>query len=454
MAKKGKGILFGAMSLGAGAVIAKLLGAVYRIPLTNLLGGIGLGLYQMVFPVYALLLDFSGAGVPNALAKVISEAQDKDKYKRAYEYLTSAVKFLAFIGAILATILFVLAKPLAKAQGNQDAYLGYVFLSPAIIFVAILSCFRGYFQGLVKMTPTAVSQIVEQFFKTAFGLALVYTLRSNVRWAVAGATLALTISEFFAVLYIYLVYRRNKRKLSFNFQLDKTERNEKVRKILKITIPITLVGIMLPLSQVIDSFMILNILGSYRKDATSLYGLLSGVVATVIGLPVSVCYGISTVAVPAVSGSKTVTEKDRNGAKTLGLTLAVSLPCAVLCYFLAPFIINLLFRSLGEVEKSTAINLLRVCSPCIVFLSFLQTGNAVLIGKGKPYMPVLSLAVGVLIKETLNFTLLKIPSINIYGGAIALIACYFTICLINLISTLSFKVDYESKIAYPKGYAN
>ena len=89
-----------------------------------------------------------------------------------------------------------------------------------------------------------------------------------------------------------------------------------------------------------------------------------------------------------------------------------------------------------------------------MFLSFLQTGNAVLIGKGKPYMPVISLAFGVLIKETLNFTLLKIPSINIYGGAIALIACYFTICLINLISTLSFKVNYESKIAYPKGYAN
>ena len=453
MARKGNKILFGAMSLGLGSVIAKLLGAVYRVPLTNLLGGTGLGLYQMVFPVYAVLLDFSGAGVPNALAKLISEGDEHDRYNRGYVYLWSAVKLFVIIGLIFSFLMFVFAKPISSAQGNQNAYLGYIFLSPAIVLVAILSCFRGYFQGLMKMTPTAISQIVEQFFKTAFGLALVYTLRKNLSWAVGGATLAITISEFFALMYLYVVYKRNKNKFEFKFEIGKSYFKENVKKILKITFPITLVGIMIPLSQVIDSFLVLNILGGYRTDATALYGLLSGVVATVIGLPVSVCYGIATVAVPTVSGAKTVVEKDKNGAKTLIYTLMVSLPLAVLCYIFAPFIIKLLFRGLSGVEKITAINLLRVCSPCIVFLAFLQTGNAVLIGKGKPYLSVFSLSIGVLVKEFLNFQLLKIPKLNIYGGAIALIACYFTVCLINLISTLSFKVKYDNENACRRQYA-
>ncbi|MBR2449559.1 MAG: polysaccharide biosynthesis protein [Clostridia bacterium] len=448
-----KSITRGAVSLGIGAFISKILGAIYRIPLTNILGGLGLGLYQMVFPVYALLLDFSGAGVPSALSKIIAQ-NGEDKEKRAYEYLSSSIRLLSILGAIGALLMFVLAKPLATMQGNPDAYLGYVFLSPAVFAVSLISCFRGYFQGLLNMTPTAISQVVEQIIKLLFGLILARLFLPDIPKAVAGATFAISVSEFIALAVLFFTYKRRKNVNSLNLIFDRFEHRTRVKRILKTTVPITLVGILIPFSQVIDSFLIVNIIGAYRADATALYGLLGGVAMTVVNLPVSICYGVATVAIPTVSAAKTEAEKNKNTLKTLFLTLAVAVPCAIFCFFFAPFIVNLLFRSLSQVEKTVAVNLLKTASPCVALLSLLQTSNGALIGKGKLYFPVLSLLIGIIVKTVLNLILLKIPSVNIYGGAIALNACYFTSCLINLIMIFNVKVRNGSLHACRREYAS
>ena len=448
-----KSITRGAVSLGIGAFISKILGAIYRIPLTNILGGLGLGLYQMVFPVYALLLDFSGAGVPSALSKIIAQ-NGEDKEKRAYEYLSSSIRLLSILGAIGALLMFVLAKPLATMQGNPDAYLGYVFLSPAVFAVSLISCFRGYFQGLLNMTPTAISQVVEQIIKLLFGLILARLFLPDIPKAVAGATFAISVSEFIALSVLFFTYKRRKNVNSLNLIFDRFEHRTRVKRILKTTVPITLVGILIPFSQVIDSFLMVNIIGAYRADATALYGLLGGVAMTVVNLPVSICYGVATVAIPTVSAAKTEAEKNKNTLKTLFLTLAVAVPCAIFCFFFAPFIVNLLFRSLSQVEKTVAVNLLKTASPCVALLSLLQTSNGALIGKGKLYFPVLSLLIGIIVKTALNLILLKIPSVNIYGGAIALNACYFTSCLINLIMIFNVKVRNGSSRACRREYAS
>ncbi len=452
--KGDKKIIGGALSLGLGAFIAKLLGAIYRVPLTNILGSTGLGLYQMVFPVYTVLLDFSGAGVPSALSKLIASGKEEDKFNRGNAYLNGSLKLFLWFGLAFSLLLFIFARPLARLQGDENAYLGYVFLSPAVLLVSLISCFRGYFQGLMDMKPTAISQVVEQIVKLALGLLLVYLFMPNLAWAVAGATFAITISELIALLYLFVSYKNFKKKNSLKIAFDRQNFKSLAKSIIKLTVPITIVGILLPLSHVIDSFLVLNILGAYENNATSLYGLLSGVVATVIGLPVAVCYGVATVAIPSVSNGKNQSEQNKRAIKTILLTLAVGLPATLFCLAFAPFIIRLLFNGLAFNEKAIAINLLRVSSPCILLLSLLQTCNAVLIGKGKPYLPVISLGIGVLVKEILNFILLKMPKLNIYGGAIAIIACYFTVCLINLIMIFKFKVSNESKRACRRQYAN
>ncbi len=448
-----KKIVSGAFLLGTGAFVAKLLGALYRVPLTYLLGGEGLGLYQMVFPVYTVLLDFSGAGVPNALSRLISSSLDGEKDYYAKAYLNAGIKLFLWFGLAFSFVMFLFARPIAGLQGNVGAYLGYTFLSPAVLLVSLISCFRGYFQGQMDMKPTAISQVTEQLVKLTLGLLFVKLSLPNIELAVAGATGAITLSELVALGYLYATYLRYKRKNPLKIELDSVKLKELKKRVIKLTVPITIVGILIPFSQVIDSFLVLNILGKYLQNATSLYGLLSGVVATVIGLPVAVCYGVATVAVPAVSRGKNESEQDKNAKKTLLLTLAVALPATIFCYFFAPFIIRLLFSRLEGEEKSTAINLLRLSSPSVLLLSLLQTSNAVLIGKGKPYKSVISLAIGVTVKEILNLILLNVPKLNIYGGAIAIIACYFTVCLVNLFMIFSFKGNYASKRAYRRQYA-
>lgn len=447
-------IIGGATALGIGAFVSKLLGALYRIPLTNMLGSSGLGLYQMVFPVYCLLLDFSGAGVPNAMAKLIAETDKNEKQNKAFNYLKSSIILLFCFGIIGTLFMSLFSGTISRFQGNQDAKLAYLFLSPSVLLVCLISCYRGYFQGFMDMKPTAISQIIEQVIKLILGLILVGIFSFNLVLAVSGATLAISVSEVVALIYLIVVYKKRKVKVENSFIERKNHFGYHAKKIIKTTIPITLVGIILPISHVVDTFLTVNIIGQYRTDATALFGLFSGAVMTVINLPVSICYGLSAVSIPAVSSSKDEEEKDRKAKNVVLLTTVISFAFFVGCFIFAPIIINILFRSLSNEEKRLAVNLLRFTSPCILLLSLVQTLNSVLIAKGRTYIPLASLSVGVAVKILLCVVLFKRPEINIYGSAIALIACYFIVCLINLIVVFKFKVRNANACNYNRQYAN
>lgn len=427
-----KKILSGALILGIGAFLSKLLGAIYRIPLTRVIGGTGLGLYQMIFPVYALLLDLSGAGVPNAVAKLISSYKGEDKEVYARKILKSSLIFFSFLGAVLSLFTGIFSNIIATAQGNSDAAFSYVCISPSIFIVCIICCFRGYFQGYMNMVHTAVSQIVEQTVKLVFGLLLAFAFLPDIKKSVGGAALAITLSELFALLYFIVVFAfRNRKTPHLKIKFYQSEFPSFLKNIFIYAIPIALTGILIPLSKVFDSFLIVNILSEYSNNATGLFGLFSGVALTIVGLPVAVCYGIATVAVPAVSSESS--DKSSSGKKTLLLTVAISVPCALICAIFSPFIVDILYGYLPSEEKIVSVNLLRLTSPCIVLLSFLQTENAVLVGKGKPKAPILSMSVGIVVKTLLEVLLLFNSKIGIYGAAIALIACYFVADLINLL---------------------
>ena len=456
--KNNNKILSSAIILGAGTFLAKILGAIFRIPLTALIGAEGIGIYQLVFPLYTVLLDFSGAGAPTALARIISSTKSEDKIGFAKYYLKTSLKSLSIIGFVFSLLMALLSFPLAKLQGNYNAYLSYIALSPAVVFVCLISSFRGYFQGLMEMKPTAISQILEQVVKLIFGLFFAKLFMPNVKLAVAGAVFAVTLSEVITFIFLYILYKKSQKKccliICFNKAIDSTEAKSRTKNFFKVLIPISIIGICLPFSHLIDSFIIVNILSKKFINATSLYGLLAGVVCTIINLPVSVCYGISTVAVPTISSVKNDRDKNRQATKTLLLTLLFSLPCALFIALFPSQIINLIFRSLKPTETLIASNLLRIASPCVVLLSVLQTQNATLIGKGKLYYPVLSMSVGIIVKIILNVVLLNIPSINIYGGAIALIACYFTADLINFILIYIKAEKNANKIAINRQFAN
>ena len=442
MQNQKKKIVKSALILGIGAFASKFLGAVYRIPLTRVLTPVGLGLYQLVFPVYTLLLDFSGAGIPSALSKLISSDDEKT---RSVKILTVSLKCLLVLGIVGFLIMAIFGNLISRGQGNTDATLSYLFLSPSVLLVSLISCFRGYFQGYMNMQPTAISQIIEQAVKLFIGLLFAYLFLPNLKLSVAGATLGITVSETVALGYLFLTFKKSRKSLPLFVKTEKSEFKKIAKKILVTTVPITLIGIILPFSHVIDSFLTVNIISAYRTDATELYGILFGIVLTVIHLPVSVCYGISSVAIPAVSGAKTKEQSDSNAVKTLVLTFIVSAVATIGIYLTSKFIIGVLFKSLTVGENNLAVSLLKLSSPIIFFLSILQTTNGILIGKGKPYYAILSMLFGLIIKTVVGVWLMKNPTFNIYGSAIALIACYFSSCLINLLLLTTVKVKDESK---------
>jgi stage V sporulation protein B len=195
--KNNNSIVKSATYLGFGTFIAKLLGALYRVPLTAILGGVGLGLYQMVFPVYALLLDFSGASLPSALSKLISSNEEQGKYKNAHALLNVSARFFALFGFVLSALLIIFARPLARLQGNEDAFYAYIFLAPAILFVSLISVLRGYFQGLMNMKPTALSQILEQTVKLVLGVLFAYLFGITMGMGLVGIWIAFAADEMF-----------------------------------------------------------------------------------------------------------------------------------------------------------------------------------------------------------------------------------------------------------------
>ncbi len=441
----------GSFFLGAGAFISKLIGALYRVPLTALIGGYGLGLFQLVFPVYTVLLDFSGSAVPSSMSKLIASESEEVKRK----YLIVALRLFTVLGVFCTLLMATLSSFLSKAQGDSNAFYAYLALSPAIFFVCAISCFRGYFQGKMNMLPTAFSQILEQIVKLALGLILCYKLLPNIPFAVAGATFAITVSEIVALIYLFITFKLKNKGVKLSvFSIERGKFFSGAKALVKLTIPITLTGIILPLSQVVDSFITINILNSYFSNATTLYGLFSGVTMTVVHLPVAICYGISASIIPAVSSVKTVDERKDAIKKSLLLTLILSFLMAVGVFVLSKFILKILFRTLSENEINISTNLLKISSFVIVFHSLLQTTNGILIGINKTYYPLVGMTFGLTIKTILSFFLISNPLINVYGSAFALNACYFIAFLVNFILVVKKDRVNASKRTFVKRQAS
>ena len=445
-------IIKGTLFLAAGAFAAKFIGALYRIPLTNLLKGEGIGLYQMVFPVYTLLLEFSGAGVPAALSALIAGYKGEDREEYARRTLNSAVRIFAALGFIGMLFLAVFGKGLSLLQGDGNAVYGYIFMAPAVFFTAVISCYRGYFQGLMDMSPTAVSQIIEQCVKLGLGLLFVFILLPDVPLAVGGATLAVSASECAALSYLFFKYKFRNRKLPVI--LSRKVFFADAKTIIAFVIPVTLVGVIMPLSHITDSFFIINILNGYAGNATSLYGLLSGAAGTVINLPVSLLFALAAVAVPAVSSAKDERAAEDKEKITLYFTLITSVIFAALCFAFSGVAVNVLFGSFSDYQKRITVNLIKIMSGNVVFLSVLQTVNSIHIARKRPYTPLIGMVFGVALKTALYPMLLSDRAWNIYGGAACFFACYFSASLVNLILLVKVRGKNEVKKPCDRKIAN
>ena len=442
--KRNKGhMLSGAAVLAIGSVLAKVLGALYRVPLTNILGAEGMGMYQLVFPVFALFMVLSTAGIPTALSRMVAEKRAEGAPTK--KYLVSAIIVLATLGTLLAILTFALSGQLARWQGNAETRTGFMIVAPTLILVSLIAGFRGWFQGEMYMLPTAVSNIIEQVVKLAVGIGLsVALLPRGVTAAVNGALLGIALSEACALAYLIITFLVRGKKLKGEMlHVTRTE----AHVMFKVAFPIAIVAVLMPLSGFFDSVIIVNMLkssGVAQELATAQYGLLSGPVNSLINMPIVIIMSLAVVVVPSVSVSRV--QRDIDGVMlksrlSIKLAYLIGVPSAFFLMVFAPRLLPVIYPALTPAQLDITVKLLRVVSANIVLLSTMQISVSLLQALDRTKSAVISLGCAIAVKVILSVVLTKY--IGIMGGAVASFAmagvaflgvniAYYKICGIHL----------------------
>ncbi len=414
--KKKKGYLSGAGALAAAVVFAKVLGAAYRIPLANLLGAEGMGLYQFVYPVFALLLTLSGGSVPTAVSISVSELVARGEEEEARKFFSAALKLSLLIGLTGSLLLAALAYPVSYLQ-SRDAFLGYLAISPAVLIVTLVSAFRGWFTGHNNLMPSSLSQITEGLVKMGVGLTLSYILLPyGLSYAVLGALTGVTASELVTLAIMSIIFGVKHGKVP---RVRLREERPHLKKLGKTMLPLILCGMILPLSQFIDSLLIVNLLGK-TSDATAEYGVWTGMVAPLINLPVMICISLGVAVTPQMVESREKGDVDMILKKcdtSVKLTFFLGIPFVIL-YLIAPeSVLGLFFSGVGQERLMRGALLLRINAVSVLGLSVFQIYSAMLQGLNRIKAPAVIMSAAMLIK--LLLTLILTPLFGIVGAAIA-----------------------------------
>ncbi len=480
---KKQSFIAGAIILALGGFFAKAIGAFYKVPLTNILGSNGMGIYYLIFPLYSMVLVFSSSGISVALSRLVAvERADRNKYNEKVYFVTALLITFA-LSLIFSVALWLCARPISVAQGNANAYMGYVSIAPAVLCASLVAVVKGYFQGIENMIPSSVSMIVEQVVKLAVGLVLATRLMTlGVEYAVFGAILGVTVSELVALIIMFVNYAVYKRKSEYKYYAvkhintnvnrtkyhvkhahiskctqynppfrslsDKDKKKLKlykvyvepsarkvltygiaVRNLLSISLPTMLSNLVVPITSFIDSFVVINMLvgaGKTTAVATSLYGINNGAVSALVSLPIILTSALSTVIVPNLSG---IRAEDRDKELSvrcsffIKLTFVISIPMFVLFIMLAPDIISVLYSkglsARAVNEFDFAYKLLAMSSVTILYNALLQTFVSILQSIGKAIVPFYAMIAGVIVRTVLLVTLITVPNINIFAVVIA-----------------------------------
>lgn len=442
--------LKGATLLAGATIVSKLIGALYRIPLTNILGAEGIGLYQLIFPLYALVLTLSSGAVPNAVAIVVSGAYSSD-IESAKKRMSISLRVITIIGIGFAVLMACLAYPLSLLQRNEEAVFGYLAIAPAVAVVSAVSVYRGYFQGKKNMRPTSISNIVEGVVKLVVGLLAAWLLKPlGTLYSVIGALVGVTVSEIVTLIVLGGIFKKTEGKLPR--LKDSGDYKDGLKSVLRVSVPMAICGVIANLTQFIDSVAVvpfLEYVGKSASEATKEYGLFSGPVSSLISLPVVVGICLSVAIIPSVSTDKNNLDIDGIKGKTssaVKLALSIGLPFAAFFAVAAEGIISCLYPTFSAEEVGVTATLLRITSVSCSALLLGQILVAVMQALGYIKIPIRNYAIGAVVKVTLDFFLM--PYIGVYGVAVASAVNAVLTLVLNAVSyirltgrpTLSIKV--------------
>jgi len=439
--------------LTAAGAVAKLMGALYRIPLYSILGSEGMGLYQMAYPIYSILLTVSSAGLNVAISKAVAERWALGRREDARSAFRVSLVLMVLLGLAASVSLYGLSGWIAAHLAKDPrAAVSIAAISPALFMASVLSALRGWFQGIEEMTVPAVSQVLEQAGRLAtlalLGRAL---MPRGVAYAAGGATSGAVVGAGLGVAYAAVAYwtqpgrkrlreapggRDRRMSPEPGERSASLERREPwpalARAIVAVAVPISLASAVFGITELVDLSLVpgrLQAGGLPPEEATRLYGQLTGGALPLVNLATVFTASLQMALVPSITAA--VAQRDRATVKrrvdkALCLTYALGLPAALGLYVLADPIPRLLFHdpAVGTV--------LRPVAPAVLFLALQQVTAGVLQGVGKITTPLVNLMWAVAVKAVLTFTLVSLPGVGIRGAAIATSFYFGVAALLNL----------------------
>ena len=460
--------------LAACSLIGKALGALYRLPLTTILGGEGMGEYQLVTSMYVLFFTLACGGLPAAVSRTVAA-------DRGTPRLALVVAGIGAASGLAFALIFVALSPLFSIIQGNGGTVTYLAVAPAIVFASLLAGLRGYFQGKGNLMPTSVSQIIEQAVKLTVGLWLARILvRGGAVPGAAGALIGVSVSEIVAsgAVAAFLMIKtpespkkeikiaestekllaasgleaasdvvldpdgtgnpgesRSRKNAGTPRQaIRKTEVKSVAKAIIAAAVPVTAGALVMPLTGVADSFTVVNILaarGLEAAEATARYGLVGGTVSTLVNLPVTVAYAFAAALLPRVAGAANREKANREIAFSVRIAFVFSVYVSAIYIVFARDIIEILYPSLSAFHKNLTATLLRAEAPAVTYSSLLGVVTAALQGSGKAGKAAKNLLIGGAAKVAVSAVSLYFS--GVVGACVGTTACYAITLVLDVI---------------------
>ncbi len=445
----------GAAILAVSAIFVKVIGAIYRIPLGNILPDDVMGDYNASYNIYNFFLTISTAGLPVALSKTISEANALGRRNQVERVFRVAFSTFLTLGLVSFFCMTVLAGPLAEyAISNPKAVYCIMALAPSVLCVCVMSSFRGYFQGHFNMMPTGVSQIIEAGSKLLVGLALAMFCMKQFGEAFGsvGAIIGVSFGSVVALVFIIFLFLKNRRqnRRQKSQSADKPEPAGVIlSNLLKLAIPITLGSAATSIVTLIDTKLVMSQLtaifhsvdglalaadgtGAALDAARSLYGIYSKTMS-IYNLPFSMMVPLTACIIPAVSAA--LARRDRREAQkvsesALRVGLLLALPMGMgLCALGGP-IMGLLFPRIDTAVAGPLLSTLGIAS---IFVALQLLCNSILQANGMVNLPIVAVVIGGLVKIAVNYTLVGNPAIRINGAPVGTLCCFLVVDILEML---------------------
>ena len=459
--KKEASFVKGALILAIASVMVKVIGAVFRIPLTNLVGEYTMGLYSIAYRYYSILLTIATAGIPIAISKMISESRALGRPRETKKIFRTAISLCIGIGAVGMVLLITFAKPLANMTNDPNASVSIIALAPAVLFMAVTAGFRGYFQGHENMVPTALSQIIEALSRLLIGLALAWVLLSygfEEKFVSGGVILGITTGTVLTVLLMigFLAYSKRRETAQSAETLEPRKSSALLSDLLKIAIPVTVGSLVMNLTSTIDMFLITNRLASLgygAEQTTSLFGIYENYALPLFNLIPSIIISLNVSVTPAISAAHAVGDREKLHATLLSalrIVIIITLPASVGISVLSKPILSILFASQADVAiAAPVLSILGIASFFLCASSLTSTSMQAL---GHATLPLITMLCGAVVKVVANYFLIAIPGVELSGAAVGTVFCYVLITVLNMIflsRLVKFKPNFAATYLRP-----